>query len=311
MKKKVLVIGSSNMDLSLNVYKIPAQGETIIDDGGVAYTPGGKGANAAIAFSKLGATTVFCTKLGADVHGQQLYKFYRDSGLDTSCIKVDHEFPTGFSVVLKEGEGQNRIICYPGANTHISADSMAQAFISSPDALFLSFEISFNNALAAAKMAEAKRVPIFVDAAPADKEHSLEALPFVEVFSPNETETYEYTGIMPEGADSSMRASLALFRRVKCRYVVIKQGSRGASIWDGKHFQMVPAVRPDKVVDTTAAGDAFTAAMTLEYLKNGGDIRAAVKYGTAAGAIAVSRHGASSSVPSEDEVRSFLQLKKI
>ena len=83
MKKKVLVIGSSNMDLSLNVYKIPAAGETIIDDGGVAYTPGGKGANAAIALAKLGATTVFCTKLGADVHGQQLYKFYRDNGLDT------------------------------------------------------------------------------------------------------------------------------------------------------------------------------------------------------------------------------------
>lgn len=311
MKKKILVIGSSNMDLSLNVYKIPEAGETILDDGGVAYTPGGKGANAAIALAKLGASTVFCTKLGADVHGQQLYKFYRDNGLDTSCIKVDHEFPTGFSVVIKEGDAQNRIICYPGANTHISADSMAQAFLTSPDALFLSFEISFNNALAAAKIAESKGIPIFVDAAPADKEYSLENLPPLEIFSPNETETYEYTGIMPEGADSSMRASLALWRKVKAKYIVIKQGARGASIWDGKHFQMIPAVRPDKVVDTTAAGDTFTAAMTLEYLKNGGDIRAAVKYGCAAGAIAVSRAGASTSVPTEEEVLAFMAAKNL
>ncbi len=310
MKKKILVIGSSNMDLSLNVYKIPQPGETIIDDGGVAYTPGGAGSNAAIAFSKLGATSLFCTKLGADVHGQQLYKFYRDIGLDTSCIKVDHEFPTGFSVLLKEGESAPRVISYPGANTHISADSMAQAFASSPDALFLSFEISFNNALAAAKMAESKNIPIFVDAAPADKDHSLEALPFIEVFSPNEQETYEYTGIMPEGADSSMRASLALKRRINCKYIVIKQGSRGASIWDGKHFQMIPAVRPDKVVDTTAAGDTFSAAMTLEYLNNGGDIKAAVKYGAAAAAIAVSRAGASSSVPTEEEVYNFITNRR-
>ena len=310
MKNRILVIGSANMDLSLNVYKIPSAGETIIDDGGVAYTPGGKGANAAIAFSKLGATTLFCTKLGRDVHGQQLYKFYQEQGLDTSCIKVDNEFPTGFSVVLKESDAQNRIICYPGANTHISADSMAQAFISVPDALFVSFEISFNNALAAAKMAEAKGVPIFIDAAPADKDHSLEALPPIEVFSPNETETYEYTGILPEGADSSMRASLALKRRVNAKYIVIKQGARGASIWDGKHFQMVPAIRPEKVVDTTAAGDTFTAAMTLEYLKNGGDIKRAVIYGTAAAAIAVSRPGASSSVPTEDEVIAFINSKR-
>ena len=310
MKKKILVIGSSNMDLSLNLYKIPAPGEAILDDGGVAYTPGGNGANSAIAFSKLGATTVFCTKLGADVHGQQLYKFYRDQGLDTSCIKVDHEFATGFSVVLKEGENAPRTVCYPGANTHISADSMAQAFISNPDALSLSFEITFNNALAAAKIAESRNIPIFIDAAPASKDYALESLPFVEIFSPNEQETFEYTGVKPEGADSSMRASLALWRRVKCKYVVIKQGARGASIWDGKHFQMVPAVRPDKVLDTSGAGDTFTAAMTLEYLNNGGDIKAAVKYAAAAAAITVSRQGTASSVPTEQEVVDFINNRR-
>ena len=157
--------------------------------------------------------------------------------------------------------------------------------------------------LAAAKIAASRNIPIFIDPAPADKDHQLENLPFVEIFSPNEIETAEYTGITPSGADSALRAALALYKKVKCRYVVIKQGGRGAFIYDGKHYSMVPAIKADKVVDTTAAGDSFTAAMTLEYLRTGGDIKAAVKYGCAAGAIAVSRKGASTSVPTEEEVR--------
>ena len=305
MNKKILIIGSSNMDLSLNVYRVPKAGETVNDNGGVAYVPGGKGANAAVTFSKLGAHTLFCTKLGADIHGQQLFNYYKELGLDTTYVTVDRDYPTGFAVVMKESDGQNRIILYPGANQHISTDNIASAISSNPDAVFLGFEISFDSVLAAARMAASKGIPIFIDAAPADKRHSLELLPEVEIFSPNETETFEYTGIMPAGADASLRAALALWRRVKCRYIVIKQGARGACIYDGKHFDMIPAERVDKVVDTTAAGDAFTSAMTLEYLRTG-DIKSAVKYGAVAGAITVSRAGASSSVPSAEEIRNFI-----
>ena len=308
--KKVLIVGSANMDLSANVYKVPSEGETVTDDGGVAYTPGGKGANAAIALTKLGADCVFATKLGADVHGQKLYGYYKELGLNTSCIKVDHDHPTGFAIVLKESNGQNRIIHYPGANSYISSENIIDAFSCSPDALYIGFEISFATALIAAKVASGKGIPIFVDAAPADKSYDLESLPPLEVFSPNETETYEYTGIMPAGADSALRAALALRRRVNAKYIVIKQGNRGAFVYDGKHYSMVPAYRADKVVDTTAAGDAFTAALTIEYLKTG-DIMKAVKFGAAAGAVTVSRAGAALSVPSEDEVREFLEKRNV
>ena len=304
--KKILVIGSANMDLSLNVYRLPVAGETLTDNGGVAYTPGGKGANAAVAFAKLGADTALCTRLGADQHGQQLYTYYRELGMDTSHVKVDRENPTGFAVVIKEIDGQNRIIHYPGANLNITAEQMLEAVEKCrPDAIFVSFEISFESALAAARIAESKGIPIFIDAAPADRSHTLESLPYVEVFSPNETETLEYTGILPAGADSSLRACLALWRRVKCKYIVIKQGARGCSVYDGKHFEMIPAFGNVKAVDTTAAGDTFTAALTLAYLGSS-DIRSAAKYAAAAAAIAVSRHGASTSVPTADEVRSFI-----
>lgn len=307
--KKILVVGSANMDLSLNVYRVPVAGETVSDDGGVAYVPGGKSANAAVAFAKLGGQTVFCTKLGKDLHGQQLYNYYKEVGIDTTYIKVDSESPTGFAVVIKEYGGQNRIILYPGANTKLTRDNLSAAFACRPDAVFLGFEASFETALTAAKMAAASGIPIFLDAAPANKDYPLESLPRLEVFSPNETETYEYTGIMPSGADSSLRAALALYRRVNSKYIVIKQGERGSCIYDGKHFYMIPPVRADKVVDTTGAGDVYTAALTLEYLRSG-DIRSAAGYASAAAAISVSRYGASGSVPTADEVMQFVLARE-
>lgn len=306
---RILVIGSSNMDLSLNMYKLPAPGETVTDDGGVAYTPGGKGANAALAMKKLGADTVFCTKLGADMHGQKLYGFFKEAGLNTAYIKVDRDNPTGFAAVIKESDGQNRIIYYPGANVFITRENLAEAFSSNPDGVYINFEVSFEVASMAAKMAYERGIPIFIDAAPADKDFSLESLPPIEIFSPNEVETLCYTGITPAGADSSLRAALALWKRVKCKYLVIKQGSRGAFIYDGKHYSMIPAYRADKVVDTTAAGDIFTAAMTVEYLRNGADIVSAVKYGAAAGAVSVSRSGAISSVPTAAEVIDLIRRR--
>ena len=311
MSKKILLVGSANMDLSMNMLRVPAAGETLIDDGGVAYLPGGKGANAAAAFSRLGGHCVFCTKLGADLHGQKLYSYYKDVGIDTSFVKVDHENPTGLAVVMKEANGENRIVLYPGANTMLSVDNVQEAMSSSPDALYLGFEIPFAIAVSAAKIAASRGIPIFVDAAPADASHPLESLPPLEIFSPNETETKTYTGVVPFGTEGCLRAALNLCRKVKCKHLVIKLGSRGAFIYDGKHYDMIPAFRADKVVDTTAAGDAFTAAMTLRYLENGGNIKDAVRYASAAGALTVMKRGASDSVPTREEVLAFLEKNPI
>jgi len=311
MAKKILLVGSANMDLSMNMFRIPEAGETLLDDGGVAYLPGGKGANAAAAIARLGGECSFCAKLGADLHGQKLYMYYKDCGIDTTYVKVDHDLPTGLAVVMKEASGENRIVLYPGANTMLTAENVQEAMNCNPDAMFLGFEIPFAVAVSAAKMAAARGIPVFVDAAPADEGHPLETLPPLEIFSPNETETKTYTGIVPFGTEGCLRAALNLCRKVKCKHLVIKLGSRGAFIYDGKHYDMIPAFRADKVVDTTAAGDAFTAAMTLRYLENGGNIKDAVRYGAAAGALTVSKKGAASSIPTKEEVLAFLERNPI
>ena len=305
-KKRILIIGSSNLDFVMNMYKLPEAGESVVDNGGVSYIPGGKGANAAIAFNRLGAESVLCAKLGADIHGQKLYNYYKEIGLNTSFIKVDHENTTGLAVVMKEGDGKIRRVVFPGANAELTTEIIIEAFECQPDALYLGFEIPYPMVVAAAKLAASKGIPVFIDATGATKDIDLEKLPPVEVFSPNEQEALELTGILPNSMETSLRAALAIARKSKAKNVVIKQGSRGAFLYDGKRYNTFPAVRADKTVDTTSAGDAFTCALTLQYLRNGGDIKDAIKYGNIAGAITITRPGATSSIPTEEEINSFI-----
>jgi ribokinase len=209
---------------------------------------------------------------------------------------------------MKESDGNNRIIVYPGANNYLTNENIIEAFKCNPDAVYLGFEIPFSSVLAAAKVAHSKGIPIFIDAAPASKEYPLENLPEVEVFSPNETETYAYTGIHPTSTDKCLKACMILSQRIKARYYVLKLGDRGVYLYDGTFFKVIAPYNVD-VVDTTAAGDVFTAAMTLEYLRSDADIVTAVKYGAAAAAVSVSRVGAVSSVPTAEDVEDLIRRR--
>ena len=131
-KKRILIVGSSNLDFVMNMYKLPEAGESLVDNGGVAYIPGGKGAAAAIAFNRLGAESVLCAKLGADIHGQKLYNYYKEVGLNTSYIKDDHDNPTGLAVVMKEGDGKSRSVLFPGAGAELTTEIIMEAFECSP-----------------------------------------------------------------------------------------------------------------------------------------------------------------------------------
>ncbi|MBQ4137084.1 MAG: bifunctional hydroxymethylpyrimidine kinase/phosphomethylpyrimidine kinase [Clostridia bacterium] len=130
----------------------------------------------------------------------------------------------------------------------------------------------------------------------------------LEVFSPNESETYELTGIEPSNMDNCLRAAMLLHKKTQAKYIVIKLGERGCFVYDGIHYHL-SAPFETVAVDSTAAGDAFTAALTLEYLRCG-DILEACRFANAVGSIVVSKPGASSSIPFEAEVREFLSAQK-
>ena len=309
MEKRILVVSSANMDFVMNMHTIPSAGQTIIDNGTYRYVPGGKGANSAVAIRRLGGDCVFCTRLGNDANGVLLNNLYKKEGIDTRFIAKDEQNATGLAAIMVEDNGVNRIVVYPGANLCITPDDIDNAMTCYPDALFMQLEIDPEAIIYAANCAHKAGIPIFIDAGPANKNFPLDRLPPLEVFSPNETETEIFTGISPNSPENCLRAAIALSKIVNARYYVIKLGGRGVYIYDGLYYHCLPTYDV-KVVDTTAAGDAFTAAFTLEYLRSG-DIERAGKYGNAVGSLAVSRAGAYTSLPTESEVAEFLKQRNI
>lgn len=308
-KKRILVIGSANMDMHLPFCQMPIEGQTLVQEGSVSYSPGGKGANAAVALANLGADAVLCTRLGHDSHGETLYSYYKDVGIDVSHIAVDREHATGFAAIMvDEASAENRILVYPGANDYLSQGDVDNAFLASPDALYMQLEIPNEMVISAAEYAYRRGIPVFIDAGPARADFPLEQLPPVTVFSPNETETECYTGIKPQGADSCLKAAHELSKRVRAQYIVLKLGERGAFIFNGTRCKFVPAFHVCPT-DTTAAGDAFTAALTLRYLSYG-DINEAAYYASAVAALTVTKKGASFSIPTEEEVEAFIATQE-
>ncbi len=308
--QRILVISSANIDFVQRMRRIPYAGETVVEnDMGYSYIPGGKGANSAITFARLGADCVFTCKLGRDSNAKRLLSIYRNEGIDVRPIE-DPEVPTGLASILVEENGKNRIIVYPGANMTMTAADIEAPFNCYPDAVYMQLEIPDEAILEAAKRAHESNIPVFIDAGPARLDFPLKELGRVEIFSPNESETRIFTGIAPTNEENCLRAAIRLSTLVDAKYIVIKLGDRGAFIYDvgGKEYFVVPAETVE-AVDTTAAGDVFTAAMVYVYLQNG-SILSAVKYATCAAAISVTRAGASSSIPTRAEVIAYARNKK-
>lgn len=300
---KTLIVSSANMDLDFYMRRVPRAGETVAEIGRFCTVPGGKGANAAVATARLGGQSVFCTCLGDDENGRALLRHYNACGIDTRFITLDGEKPTGVAAILIEEDGSNRIIVYPGANRAISEEQIDRALDGGADALFLQLEIAWDTVCYAAHGAAGRQIPIVLDAGPADRALLLEALPPLCIFSPNETETEIFTGIAPTDDASCRAACEALLHRVTAQYLVLKLGGRGAYLFDGTQGMCVPTY-PGEVVDTTAAGDAFTAALTQYYFTHG-DMYRAVRYANAVGTLTVRRKGAGDAVPTADEVARF------
>ena len=158
-------------------------------------------------------------------------------------------------------------------------------------------------------MAEEKDVKVVLDAGPARADFPLESLGKLEILSPNETETQILTGIMPNSSENCLRACVNLMNRVNTKYIVLKLGERGCFVYDGIHCTHVAPVEIGTAVDTTAAGDSFTAALTYMYCENGGDIVKACEFANAVGAYVVTKPGAFSSIPTMAELEGFLKNK--
>ncbi len=306
MQKSILVVGNASMDMVLHMERLPNNGESLESQGSYGFLPGGRGTQVTVAMANLSAHVAFCTRLGADSHGQRLLQLLEERGVNTRYVGIDKMQNTGFSAILHTDGYDNRTVLYPGANRNISRGDIEESFLSEPDALYIQNEIPFSLTTFAAESAEMRQIPIFCELTNRDSLSDIDRLPPLEILFLNEDITEALTGIRPGSIDNSLRAGIELARRVKAHYYIMKLGSRGAFIYDGRFCHLISSYPVRKIVDTAGVGDGFSGACTVAYLQNGGDITAATRYACAAAALSLSKAGTVTSYPTDAEVRAFL-----
>lgn len=302
-KNRILVIGSSNTDMTVRSATLPKPGETVLG-GDFRMGPGGKGANQAVAARLLGGEVTFVCKLGRDMFGEGASKHYESCGLDTSKILWSDK-PSGVALITVDSKAENSIVVASGANADMTVtdiDSVAD-IIKSSGILLLQLEIPMDAVVHAAEIAYSAGVQVVLNPAPAAALPA-ELLKCVSILIPNETEASAISGIDINNFETAAAAAERL-KGMGVREVIITMGSRGSVVCDGD-CTFVPAVKVN-AVDTTAAGDTFCGGVCVA-LSEGKDLLEAVKFATAASSIAVQRPGAQDSVPNRCEVDKLLNI---
>lgn len=296
---KIIVIGSSNTDMVIQSEKLPAPGETVL--GGTFFmNPGGKGANQAVAAARLGGETYFIGKVGKDVFGESALKQFTLEGIHGEFICQDDQQPSGVALINVDAQGENCITVASGANARLMPQDIASAhsLFQPGNWLLIQLEIPLETVIYSLEKAHHSGLSVVLNPAPAC------ALPesmyaYLDIISPNETETEFLTGIQPKDESSlSLACDYFLSRGVK--RVVITRGSQGAYWKTQEGFGYVPAQQV-KAVDSTAAGDCFNGALVVA-LSEGLAFEQAIAFACKAAALSVTQLGAQASMPNREQL---------
>ena len=288
-KGNILVIGSSNTDMTIRASRLPAPGETILG-GEFKMGRGGKGANQAVAAKRLGGNVTFVCKVGNDVFGNESVQAYAAEGMDISRI-LRSEKPSGTALIMVDDSGENCISVAPGANGDISVEDIRSIadLIRSASYLILQLEIPVAAVVEAAHIAHEAGVCVILNPAPATKlPESIFA--DIDILTPNQTETAILTGISDDPDKAVARlAELGVGR------IVMTRGSKGSAVYENGKCTLVDACKVN-AIDATAAGDTFCGALCVG-LSEGLDLVEAARFATRASALTVQKMGAQESIP--------------
>lgn len=301
---RVFVAGSINMDVVATADRHPRVGETVAGRE-VLYFPGGKGANQAVAASRLGARTTLIGRLGKDSFGAELKAFLGDQGIDLGYVWETAEAHTG-TAIITVAEADNTIVVIPGSNALVSADDVATVPLTKGDVAVSQFEIPLPTIAAFFRRARAVQAMTLLNPAPAQK-FSRELLELVDILVLNETELGFLAGTELSDSDEAARI-IDVARRLQAREdqtICVTLGKRGVLALAGREEIAVPG-RVVKAVDTTGAGDCFVGALATQ-LAEGAVLRAALAFANAAASISVQRMGAGPSMPTAAEVAAVIK----
>ncbi len=295
----VVVVGSANLDIVVPVPHHPVTGETVLG-GDHRQVPGGKGANQAIAAARLGRSTGFVGCVGDDAPGATMTNALVGAGVDTGGLIVRADRPTGLAMIAVDASGDNSIVVSPGANADLGPDDVSgSAAVAEAKVVLLQLETPVETVLAAARAANGL---VLLNPAPAPSAPlSADLLAEVDVIVPNEIELAMLSGTPLDSLTSIDQIEMAA--RKLGGEVVVTLGEQGCLVLTDGVATHVPAPIVDPV-DTTAAGDSFCGALADALLRGG--LVDAARWAVRVGAATTLRHGASSSLPTPDEVEELL-----
>jgi ribokinase len=293
---RVAVLGSINMDLVVRVSTLPRPGETVLGDRLLRFA-GGKGANQAVAAARLGAEVRMFGRVGTDAFGDELLRGLEDDRVDVTGVVRDGDEPSGAALIVVEEGGQNTVTVAPGANGRVGAGDVRrlEGGLHPADVVVLQLEIPLDAVRSAVDAAHRAGARVVLNAAPAGSPVSL---PEVDLLVVNEGEATALSGVLVTDLESARAAAEKLGR--SARAVAVTLGAAGSVVWERGDITRVEP-RSVQAVDATGAGDAFVGAVAY-CLAAGRPLPEAVQLGSAAGAVAVTRMGARSSLPTLDEV---------
>jgi len=296
---KIVVLGSCNTDMVIKSARLPVPGETILG-GTFLMNPGGKGANQAVAASRLKGNVTFITKTGNDVFGRQSVELYKEENINTDYIFSDPHNPSGVALITVDANGENCIVVASGANMTLTPADVEKVkdVILDADILLMQLEIPLETVEYAAEIANSNGIKVILNPAPAQA-LSNKLLKNLYMLIPNRTEAEIISGIKVTDWDSALKATDVISSK-GVDIVVVTLGSQGALLKEQGQYTQIPAFEVE-AVDTTAAGDTFCGALAVA-ISEGKTLEEGIVFANKCSSITVTTMGAQASIPYRKDI---------
>lgn len=299
--KKICVIGSLNMDLVVNVDEMPKKGQTLIGEN-FKEVPGGKGANQAVAIAKLGGDVSMIGKVGNDGFGQTLINALKADNVKTDYIQIEN-CSSGVAMITVDKNAENSIVVAPGANFRVLREDIDKCIdsIKQSDIVVVQLETPLDTIKYALQESKQLDKYTILNPAPAVKLEE-DIIKNVDLLTPNETELEILSGVKIENEEDIIKAAQVMIQK-GVKQLIVTLGSKGSLYIDKDNVKFKESYKVD-AIDTTAAGDSYTGALSVA-LSQDKDIQEAMDFASKVGALCVMKEGAQTSLPTIQDVLNF------